>query len=310
MRTPIKKGDRGVDVGRIQTVLVKLKLLPEKNPNGTSSIDSDFGGLTEGAVSKFQQKSGLPATGVVDFDTLRALIPYRTVTVSGVITGEHKLQFPRMRLLPVAPTTTPIVPHLSLDPHDMDPPRGTSGYPFPYPLPATPSTPNTGAGVVFQPQFGPQYLGRPLWYAGGAPGSPAPGPSMSWPFNFWVTYRTAKDGMHWEFSGGPGFSVNHKYYADDPRFTLSANASISLADIWAPGSFHLISPNLQFGLYENLDGTQTAGVSTNIVNQMSWEILPDRLVLAVTPGFWLSHDFMTGQTILAPGVAGWVGGNF
>ena len=315
IKTPIKRGARSVDVGRVQTVLVKLKLLKDKLPNGRSSVDCDFGSATEEAVKAFQRQSDLTDTGVVDFTTLRALIPFRTVTVTGMVSGEPRLRMPRMRLLPTTPLRPPtLTPPLDLNLHQRDPPSSTGGFPFPYPLPAAPPAPtdNKGAGIVYQPQVGPQFLLRPLWYTM-PPGSTRPGLSLTAPFQFWVTYRTKKDGLHLEVAMGPSLSVNHKFQTDDPRFTISGNVSITVADIFVRGSFHLLSPQIQFGGYNNTDDsmrTISSGFSANIGNQMSYEIIDDKLMLMLTPGFWLQYDLKTTQTQIAPGAALTLGGSF
>src|SRR5277367_3487764 len=98
IKTPLKKGDHGLSVGRVQTVLIKMSLLNEKRPNGKSSADNQFGSDTEAAVQRFQRHVGLPQTGVVDFATLKALIPYRTLRVAGSFSGMGVYESPRLRL--------------------------------------------------------------------------------------------------------------------------------------------------------------------------------------------------------------------
>lgn len=63
----VKKGDKGEDVRKLQTALVKAGYLRQ------NEIDGDFGKITLGAVCAYQLESGLTVTGVADEATLQKL---------------------------------------------------------------------------------------------------------------------------------------------------------------------------------------------------------------------------------------------
>ena len=63
----IKKGDKGEDVRKLQTALVKVGSLRQ------NEIDGDFGKITLGAVCAYQLESGLTVTGIADETTLKKL---------------------------------------------------------------------------------------------------------------------------------------------------------------------------------------------------------------------------------------------
>lgn len=63
---PLKPGDQGAAVKRLQRVLARLGYSP-------GTIDGQYGPSTTKAVSKFQSASGLTADGVVGSKTLLAL---------------------------------------------------------------------------------------------------------------------------------------------------------------------------------------------------------------------------------------------
>ena len=65
VRQGVKKGDSGDEVRRVQTRLYYLGYL--------YGADGEFGGLTEGALTYFQKKHGLPETGEADEQTQQAL---------------------------------------------------------------------------------------------------------------------------------------------------------------------------------------------------------------------------------------------
>jgi hypothetical protein len=64
--TPLKKGAKGTPAKRVQEWLNLHKL--------GLAVDGDFGRITELSVSKFQERSGLPSTGVVNAKTWEALV--------------------------------------------------------------------------------------------------------------------------------------------------------------------------------------------------------------------------------------------
>lgn len=66
MADELKRGDKGEQVTRLQTVLMDSGYYE-------GVLDGDFGGGTEAAVIAFQTAYGLPTTGVVDDATIGAL---------------------------------------------------------------------------------------------------------------------------------------------------------------------------------------------------------------------------------------------
>ncbi|GAA0400842.1 hypothetical protein GCM10009530_60870 [Microbispora corallina] len=64
----VRSGQRGADVQRVQE-----KLRRRMFGLGPSGVDGDFGPATAVAVTAFQARNGLDATGVVDEETWRAL---------------------------------------------------------------------------------------------------------------------------------------------------------------------------------------------------------------------------------------------
>jgi peptidoglycan hydrolase-like protein with peptidoglycan-binding domain len=62
----VKKGDSGDAVRQAQRAL-------RRTPNTTIVVDGIFGSLTEAATKEFQQRAGLPVTGIVDEATWNAL---------------------------------------------------------------------------------------------------------------------------------------------------------------------------------------------------------------------------------------------
>ncbi|HLK69455.1 MAG TPA: peptidoglycan-binding domain-containing protein [Bryobacteraceae bacterium] len=303
----LKTGARGVQVGRAQTALNKHQVLP------LLKIDGDFGPKTRASVGAFQERYRLKTSGEVDDDTWLFLNPYRTALVFGLLSPKG-LTLPQFKS-PFDPSNSPLKsggvpqPNFKLEPHLLDPARNPVGYPFRYPLPSTPEPVKVDlSDVVFQPQFGPQYLTKPLWYSGFPKGQP-PGASLSLPFQFWVTWRSKPKGLHTEISFGPGFAFNRTVSKDDSAYTLSLNAQVMVADIWASGSWHLLAPYAQAGGYWNFR-PYTEGFGVNIGNQMTYEIIDDRLMLMLQPGFWINHDLTKNQTTYGPGVGLSVGGSF
>ena len=81
-----------------------------------------------------------------------------------------------------------------------------------------------------------------------------------------------------------------------------------IADIWARGSWHLLA-HLQAGGFWNFR-PDTDGFSVNVGNQMTYEIIDDKLMLMLQPGFWINHDLTKNQSTYGPGVGLSVGGSF
>jgi hypothetical protein len=301
----LKIGANGVDVGRAQTALNKYSVRP------ALKVDGDFGPKTLAGVGEFQERYRLKTSGEVDDDTWLILNPYRTAFVFGLLTPKG-LTLPQFKN-PFDPLNSPMKsggvpqPGFKLDPRSLDPPRNPVGYPFPYPLPATPE-PAKVDSWVFQPQAGPQYLTKPWFYSGFRKDRP-PGASLSFPFQFWLTWRSAPEGRHTEISFGPGFAPNVTLSKDDSPYTLSVNWQVMIADIWAHGSWHLVAPYFQGGGFWNFR-PDTQGFSLNVGNQMTYEFIKDKLMLMLAPGFWINHDLTKNQNTYGPGVGLSVGANF
>jgi peptidoglycan hydrolase-like protein with peptidoglycan-binding domain len=62
----VQSGDSGESVKQAQRAL-------RRTPNTTLVVDGMFGPLTEAATKEFQQRAGLPVTGIVDAATWEAL---------------------------------------------------------------------------------------------------------------------------------------------------------------------------------------------------------------------------------------------
>jgi hypothetical protein len=304
----LKFGTRSIDVGRVQTALNKYHVRP------SLKIDGDFGPKTRTAVGEFQERYQLKPSGEVDDYTWWILNPFRKVSVLGLL-EPTSLTFPDFKS-PFAPSDPPFKlggapqPSFKLNPRLLDPPRSPVGYPFRYPLPAaTPEPLKASDGdVVFQPQVGPQYLTKPWWYSG-FPKNQPPGASLSLPFQFWVTWRSAPKGLHLEVGAGPGFAFNRTVSSDDSPYTLSLSFQVMVADIWARGSWHLLAPYAQAGGYWNFK-PYTEGFSVNLGNQMTYEIIDDKLMLMLQPGFWINHDLTKHQRTYGPGIGLSIGGSF
>lgn len=68
LENPLQRGDRGETVRIIQDALKHQGFDP-------GPIDGHFGAETEEAVKELQQKKGLPADGIVEYETLAVLWP-------------------------------------------------------------------------------------------------------------------------------------------------------------------------------------------------------------------------------------------
>jgi len=67
----LKKGDIGLDVGKLQCVLSNLKF--EGNPYHTGSIDCIFGKETEASVTLYQEKNEMNVNGYATIDMLKII---------------------------------------------------------------------------------------------------------------------------------------------------------------------------------------------------------------------------------------------
>lgn len=298
-KIPLKKGDHGLDVSRLQVVLVKMNLLGTKTPQGKPMPNGVFDDVTETALRQFQRLLELPQTGILDFETLKALIPYRTIKVAGSYCGLHSGPAMRLRLLPDLRLGRK--PDLTYHPVINMPGTPAVGPPTPAPSPA-----KGGADVIGQAQLGGQYVAKPFFTTKPSGWTPLER-SLSLQFQAWLTYRSAQDGTHVEIGMGPGIAADQKVSHNDPRFTFTGSFSLTVADIFAPGSFHLLSPQLQLSVYNNTSDsmkTLSSGFGASIGNQMSIDIKKDVLSFQVTPAIYMNVDCRTGQMTLAPGISG------
>jgi peptidoglycan hydrolase-like protein with peptidoglycan-binding domain len=92
---PLRRGDEGPRVRRLQEGLVGAGLLPEPAFAAQAGV---FSGKTAAAVSRFQRRADLPETGEVEAQTWRMLIDRLGVEVAGkgfapgeVVTGDPEL---------------------------------------------------------------------------------------------------------------------------------------------------------------------------------------------------------------------------
>jgi len=252
MSTYLRRGSSGTKVRALQHAL---------NARPYISLDEDgqFGPNTEAAVKAFQRRVRLDADGVVGPKTdallwSRALIA--NVRVQAPVTG---LGTPR------SPSLPPPLP--------------------PAPPPGAPNAPpSTGAGFIQQVSVGGQISLTP-WLVSPAPspGSPT-APIWSGVISYALVYRTKSEGPHVELALSPQFVVNSRNLATDPRFGIQVNGQVTFADLVAPGRFHLVSPFLQATAAAAVDPGTTFGGGFAIGNQVSFDLISDRLQLNLQVG--------------------------
>lgn len=78
MATPLllSRGQTGIDVANLQKELVRLGLMH------ISEVDSDFGGMTEAAVKRFQSLNNLSVDGIVGRETWAKLLETKEVAIA------------------------------------------------------------------------------------------------------------------------------------------------------------------------------------------------------------------------------------
>jgi hypothetical protein len=269
----LKRGARGLEVARVQAML---------NAHGASHLNPDgvFGSKTEAAVRKFQEQNKLEVDGVVGPRTRAKLNPFREATAVGVLASQGAGS-----LLPPVPhfQLPPPVPHFQL-PQPVPRPQGGTAIP-------------SGRGWIWQVQPGGQALWTP-WAVGTDPSSTT---TWSGTVSVGLTYRTAKDGFHIEHGPLAQAAINSRSSASDPLLTFTGAYQVTLADIFAPGSFHLLSPFAQGGFFVNaLPGS--FGLGLTVGNQMSYEFIEDRFSIFVQPALAASWNLTTGAFTVGPQV--------
>jgi hypothetical protein len=283
----LRKGNAGLEVGRVQSAL---------NAHGVAdlTVDGIFGPHTDAAVRAFQRANDLDPDGVVGPLTWGALLPFKTLRLSGAVQcapsdslrGRGGYAGPA-----VASARAGSAPILLAD-------SPTSPAPADSPAPAQ----DQGAGWVQQVQPGGQVTLRP-WL--NRP-STAPVPDTVWSgvLTMAFTYRTAAEGRHWEFGPLLQLAVNSQSKPDDPLFTFSGGGQVTWADIYAPGSWHILSPFLQGTLFVQGGGGLQAGGQVTVGNQFSYELVKDRFQIFLQPGMAGTWNFTSGQFTVGPQIGG------
>jgi hypothetical protein len=268
-----RRGSRGLEVGRIQSALNAYGAKPPLK------VDGDFGGSTETAVRKFQTFNGLPVDGIVGPQTRGFLYPFKTLTMKGVVqrgTTNPPLQL-RMPTL-----TSPSSSTKTSQPLTLKPPAPSGG----------------GGQWVQQVQAGGQVAFKP-WLNTGSP-QPA---VWSGVVTMAFTYQTKPEGRHFEFSPLLQLVVNSQSKPGDPLFTFSGGGQVTWADIFAKGSWHILSPFVQvMGLAQLNDGKLQLGIQGSAGNQITFEAKKDRFLIfaqGAVAGTWTNN----GQFTLGPQVS-------
>ena len=246
MATYLRRGSSGSKVKALQHAL---------NARPYISLDEDgqFGPATEHAVKDFQHRVRLDPDGVVGPKTDALLW-------SRALIANVRVQAP----VTAVPQTSPSVP----PPLPPAPPPGAPTAP-----------PATGAGFIQQVSVGGQISLAP-WLVSPrpSPGTPA-APIWSGVVSYALVYRTKSEGPHVELALSPQFAVNSRNQMSDPRFGLQVNGQVTFADLVAPGQFHLVSPFLQATAAAAVDPGATFGGGFAIGNQVSFDLVADRLQL-------------------------------
>jgi hypothetical protein len=92
--------------------------------------------------------------------------------------------------------------------------------------------------------------------------------------SFGIVYRTASEGPHWEFGGAFQPSFNSQNSPTDPRYTLQLQGSVTYADPYSRGRFHIALFG-QVMLLTNLAPTSFAG-GVQVGGQISLDIIEDK----------------------------------
>ena len=276
MATYLRRGSSGSKVKALQHAL-------NARPYIQLDEDGQFGPNTEAAVKAFQRRVRLDADGIVGPKTdallwSRALIA--NVSLRAPVTS------------PGAPRSTSVPPPVP-----------------PAPAPGAPNAPpSSGAGFVHQVSVGGQISLTP-WLSSPAPspGSPT-APIWAGVIAYALVYRTKSEGPHVELALSPQFAVNSRNLATDPRFGIAVNGQVTFADLVAPGRFHLVSPFLQATAAAAVDPGITFGGGFAIGNQVSFDLISDRLQLNLQAGIGAQWSNLgrpdSSFSVLGPGAVG------
>jgi Putative peptidoglycan binding domain len=276
MNKLLRRGCQGADVRLLQQALNARPYIRHIDEDGV------FGPKTEEAVRAFQHKVHISEDGIVGPVTY-ALLWTRVAAAQGNVT------LPTPQNNPVVPAGQKPVPPVQKTP-DVIPARSNT------------TTPESEKHVVYQVQAGAQANFAP-WYM--RP-KPLPGDTASTIYSgfvgFAIVYRTASDGPHIEASLNPQILLNSKSQASDPRYSLQLNGQIMFADLYAPGRWHLISPYLQGSLTNNRDPGSSGSAGVSAGNQVSFDIVPDKLqvnVQGAVGGVWdlSKHTFSVSPAV-------------
>ncbi|HEY8747986.1 MAG TPA: hypothetical protein VIM11_08430 [Tepidisphaeraceae bacterium] len=139
----------------------------------------------------------------------------------------------------------------------------------------TPPSVGGGGQWVQQVQAGGQVAFKP-WVNTGSPQSTVWSGLVTMQF----TYQTRPEGRHFEFSPLLQLAINSQSKPSDPLFTFSGGGQVTWADIYAKGSWHILSPFVQvMGLAQLNDGKLQLGVQGSIGNQITFEAKKDRFLI-------------------------------
>lgn len=142
---------------------------------------------------------------------------------------------------------------------------------------------------VFSPSFGSAYAGAwwPTYHH-------SQGGVEQDQFQAAITYRTSNEGSHLEISLNLALSlVAKRLIIPTDQGSMSISYQVLYADpsqIFVRGGWHLLNPFIQFGPVWNLKPATLAGYAFTVGNQVSFELIKDRLFVVGTTGILLTYD--------------------
>jgi hypothetical protein len=255
----LQRGSHGPKVRALQHALNARPYIAHLDEDGI------FGKNTEAAVKEFQRKVHLKDDGIYGPKTEAALwarVADTTVT----------LQVPVANVPPPGPQ------------RQLQPPKPPVVPAPPQPQTPQPASSSSGGSTVRQLSAGSQVTFTP-WYMrpSPAPGTPT-GNIWSGIVSFALVYRTSNNGPHVELSLNPQILINSRVLTTDPRWSLQLNGQITFADLLVAGRFHLISPFIQATIAGNADPGVSLGGGFALGNQVSFDLIPDRLQINLNGG--------------------------